>query len=494
MQSGSMRRDPTTADGSIIPDAPLVLSPGGSAALDARPLALRRLALPRLGSAWGLAALATLLAGVVAVVVFSTAGDSILVPRSGAAFPGWEAGPLYWLLGHPSLPAHTMTLGYSGLLLVMVGAYVVALLSARALSLKLIATAVVAFNLLFLLGPPLQLTDVFNYLGYARLGALHGLNPYTHVINAESFDPVFRFTSWHNLPSPYGPLFTALTYPLAWLPLAVAYWIVKVATVAASLAFVWLVARCARLLGRDPRLPVLLVAANPIYLFYAVGAFHNDFFMLLPALGAVALLLSRRDRSAGAVLVLAVAIKFTAVLLLPFMLMAARPPERRLRVLTGVALAAVPMVALSLSLFGLAMPNLSEQSSVVTGYSIPNLAGLLLGLGGATPPLMHVANALVVLVALWQLRRRDWLAAAGWTTVALIASTSWLMPWYIIWALPLAALSGSPRLRRAALVFTVFLVLTFVPEWGTFLSAHGVNPMSTPFGQAASAYQAKLQQ
>jgi hypothetical protein len=454
---------------------------------------LRALGPGELSATWGRFGLGALVAGAIAVVAFSTAGGSLLVPRSRAAFPAWEAGPLQWLFGHPHLGATALTLGYSGLLLVMCMAYAVALLAARSLSLRTVAAFAVAVNLVLLLGPPLQLTDLFNYLGYARLGALHGLNPYTHVVNAEVFDPIYRFTSWHNLPSPYGPLFTALTYPLAWLPLPIAYWVVKVATVAASLGFVWCVHRCAVLLGRDPRPAVLLVAANPIYIFFAIGAFHNDFLMLLPSMAAVLLLLSRRDRSAGAVLMLAVAIKFTAVLLLPFLLMGARPPERRLRVITGAVLAALPLLALSLGLFGFTTPNLADQSSVVTGYSIPNLIGLMIGLGGRTPGLMRVLDVLLVLIVLWQLRRRDWLAAAGWSTIALIACTSWLMPWYILWALPLAAVAGNPRLRRATLVFSVFLVLTFLPEWGPLLSQNGINPMSTPVGQAASAYQNKLQ-
>ena len=68
-------------------------------------------------------------------------------------------------------------------------------------------------HVILLMSPPLQLTDVFNYLGYARLGGLHHLNPYTHVIRQEFFDPIYRFSTWHNLRSPYGPLFTALTLP-----------------------------------------------------------------------------------------------------------------------------------------------------------------------------------------------------------------------------------------------------------------------------------------
>jgi hypothetical protein len=447
---------------------------------------------PRLGARWGWVGLALLIAGVLGVVAFSTAGGTILVPKSRQAFPGWEAGPVGWLFGHPTLGSVPLMRAYSVLLTVMVVAYALVLMAARSLSLRIIAVAAVAINLILMLGPPLQLTDLFNYLGYARLGALHGLNPYTHVINAESFDPVYRFTSWHNLPSPYGPLFTALTYPLAFLSLPVAYWVVKVVTVAASLGFLWCLYRCARLLDIDPRPVLVLVVANPVYVFFAVGSFHNDFLTLLPITGAIALLLARRDRSAGAVLMLAVAIKFTAVIMLPFLLMAARPPERRLRVLTGVVAAAVPLVVMSLALFGTSLPNLAEQSSVVTGYSIPNLIGLAVGLGGRTPGLMRVIDVALVLIVLWQLRRRDWLAGAGWATIALVASTSWLMPWYTVWALPLAALATSRRLRTVAVLFSMFVLVTFTPQWSILLNNAGVRPMSSPVDQAALAYQQKL--
>jgi len=462
--------------------------------LAARGAALRGLLPQALGARTGRVALASILAAVALVVAFASSGPSILVPRSGAAFPTWEMGPLHALYGHLALSATTVDLGYSGLLLAMLLAYAAAVLAARSLSLRSVVVFAVAVNLILLIGPQLQLNDVFNYLGYARLGGLHGLNPYTHVINAESFDPVFRFSTWHNLTSPYGPLFTALSYPLAWLPLPVAYWIIKVAVVAASLGFLYCVYRCAALLGRDPRPVLLLVAANPIYIFYAVGGFHNDFFMLLPSTAAIALLLARRDRCAGAVLMLAVAVKFTAVLLLPFLLIAARPTERRLRVITGAVLAAIPLVAMSLLLFGLSLPNLSQQSSVITGFSVPNVLGILLGFGGTTEGLVRLLSLGAVVVVLVGLRRRDWVAAAGWSTLALIASVTWLMPWYIVWLLPLAALGQSRRLRAAAVAFTVFLVLTFIPETSSYLSSHGINTLSSPTDQAAASLQAKLQQ
>jgi hypothetical protein len=448
----------------------------------------------RFGPLAGRLALGALILGALTVVLFaSLAGRSVLVPRSGLSFPPWESGPLHHLLGR--LPSSDVALGivFSGVVVAMLAAWGVALSAVRTLSFRTIAVAVVALHLILLLGPPLQLTDVFNYLGYARLGALHHLNPYTHVIGNELHDPVFHFASWHNLRSPYGPLFTAATYPLAKLPLPAAYWTLKAVTVGLSLVFLWLVAVCARRLGRDPRFAVLFVAANPVYLMYEVAGFHNDFFMLVPATAAIALVLARRERAAGAALMVAVAVKFTAILLLPFLLIAVPSMRRRMRMLEGAALGALPLAALSIALFGLALPNLVDQSTLLTDLSIPNVVGILIGIGGGTPGLLHVADVAVVLTVLLLLRRRnDWIASAGWATLALIASLAWLVPWYVTWLLPLAALGSSVRLRRAAVALTVFLVLAFIPTTAMIMAASGINPMSSPVGQASMALQHKL--
>jgi hypothetical protein len=331
------------------------------------------------------------------------------------------------------------------------------------------------------MSPPLQLTDLFNYLGYARLGAVHHLNPYTHTIAAEAFDPVARLATWHNWFSPYGSLFTALTYPLAWLPLPAAYWVLKVATVLLSLVFVWLVYKIALLLGRDPRLPVLFVAANPVYLIYAVGEFHNDFFMLVPSMAAIALLLSGRDRSAGAALAVAIFIKYTMVLLLPFLLLAAWQRGAVRRLVSGLTVAGIPLAIMTVALFGLSLPNVHGQSRLLTRWSVPDLLGWALGFGGGAPKLVSAMNALIVAVVAYQLlKRRDWLTGAGWATVALLASLGWLMPWYVVWLLPLAALAS-------------FVTLSFLPVTDKFFAAHGIRPLNSAVGQAAVNFQQNAQ-
>ncbi len=493
-----MRQD-SPQDGSVaLAAAPIgaaSATPDGTALLPRLGFMRPALTLPRLrvGAHGGALALSTLVACSCAVVIFSTGRASPLVPASGLSFPSWESGPLHSLFGHIGGHGNTLSLGFSVVLLIMLAAYGVALAATRTFSMRTITLCIVALHLILLLGPPLQLTDLFNYLGYGRLGAVHGLNPYTHGIGAALHDPIYRFSSWHSLKSPYGPLFTAFSYPIALLPIPIAYWVLKVSAVLMSLAFLALVHRCARLLGRDPRFAVLFVAANPIYLMYAIGGFHNDFFMLVPSTAALVLLLERRDRSAGAMLMVAIAVKFTAVLLLPFLLLAARPVRRRLRVLIGAGLAALPLLALSVALFGLHLPNLRDQSTLLTEWSIPNVLGILIGAGGGAPWLLRVATAAVVVSVAVLLRRRvEWLTGAGWATFALLASLAWLVPWYVIWLLPLAALSSSVRLRRAAVVLTVFLILTFMPAMTMFTHSQGINLMSSAVGRASATLQTKL--
>lgn len=492
-----MRTDSAKADGVVALSSSSVAG-AGDVALPRAAAAWTRLTLPRLrvalGPLAGRIALVSLVLAALALVAFATSGPTVLVPRSGEVFPAWEAGPLHGLFS--GLPNDQLTLSYglSALVVAMLVAYGVVLGAARTLSLRAVLISVLALHAILLMGPPLQLTDVFNYLGYARLGALHNFNPYTHVIAQEMHDPVFRFASWHHLHSPYGPLFTAATYLLPVASLSLSYWLLKSITVLASLAFLALVWQCARQLGRDPRFALVFVAFNPIYLVYAIGGFHNDFFMLVPSTAAIALLLARRDRSAGAVLMLAVAVKFTAILLLPFLLVAVRPARARMRqIVEGAVAAAIPLAALSIAVFGFSIPNLQDQSTLLTDFSIPNVLGLLLGVGGGTPVLLRLLDVAFVASVLVLLRQRgDWLARAGWATLALIASLAWLMPWYMIWLAPLAALGTSVKLRRATLVLTAFLVLTFVPATGIYLNDHGLSPLATPSGQISKALQHKL--
>jgi hypothetical protein len=170
------------------------------------------------------------------------------------------------------------------------------------------------------------------------------------------------------------------------------------------------------------------------------------------------------------------------------MLLAARPANRRWRVLGGFVMAGIPLAVMSFALFGTALPNVAGQSKMLTAFSIANLLGWVLGFGGGAPVLLQALQLCVVAVIVYLLWRKcDWLSGAGWATAALIASLGSLWPWYVVWLLPLAAIASSARLRAVALALTAFVVITSLPYTQKFLGSEGINPMAGPVGRAANA-------
>ncbi len=117
------------------------------------------------------------------------------------------------------------------------------------------------------LSPPLALTDIFNYINYGRMEVVHNLNPYTTIPVLEPHnDPSYAPSNWHQLLSPYGPLFTLITFVVVPLGVAMSFWRLKGLLMLTSLGIVFLVWRSARLVGRDPVAAIVFVGLNPIVL------------------------------------------------------------------------------------------------------------------------------------------------------------------------------------------------------------------------------------
>jgi len=414
-------------------------------------------------SALGWIGLAGILGSVFLICAGAAGAAGTFVPARSGGWPGWLAGPL------SGLNLSLSDTRFQVLTLVMCGAYVLVLLSARGLPMRALAGTIVLAHVVLLLGPPLLSQDVFGYMAFARMGALHGLDPYTHLPSEAAADPVFGFIGWPFQHSPYGPLFTLGSYATAPLGLAGALWAFKAVAVASSLAAIALITRAAGMMGHSRRWAAAFVGCNPVLLLLAVGGAHNDTLILLVL--ALALLLgagaSPRLRAAALTVACGVGVKVTAGVLLPFLVLA---PRRRFERM-GVALAGIAGL-LALAVLGLAgfgvhaagfLGAVGEQQQLFAPYSIPAETARLVGLSGVPAWWREVFVGVFVLVlagALWATARgADWRTAAGWSTLALLLCTAWLLPWYGLWLLPLAALSGDRRLRGATLVFCAYAML-----------------------------------
>jgi alpha-1,6-mannosyltransferase len=422
----------------------------------------------------GTAGLVGVVASVVGVVAGAAGSPTSYVPSRNGGWPSWLYGPLHGLgLG---LSSHS----FQALTLVMCASYLAVLLAARALPGKAIALTIVIANMVLLVGPPLISQDVFGYLAFARLGALHGLDPYMHVAAEAPTDAVFPFVGWSFQHSPYGPLFTLGSYPLAWLGLAGGLWALKAIAVSASLGAVALTASAARRMGRSAKMAAVFVGLNPVLLELATGGAHNDTLVLLAVAGALALAAGSapRLRAAAAVLAAGVGVKASAGLVLPFVVLAPAAWRERMRVATSALgalalLAIVAVVGFGSHALGFAAA-LSEQQQLIATHSIPAETARLVGLSGVPAWWRHLflgGFALAMALTLWRTARgADWRAMAGWATLALLLSTAWLLPWYAIWALPLAALADSRRLRACTLVLCAYAILIHLPLADPLLS------------------------
>lgn len=401
--------------------------------------------------------------------------------------PSWLAGPLAgrW----PALSDAIGTLRWSATLtlLALTAVWLIATACARAVGVAPVLTALAMAVAVLTLAPPFSLTDTFNYLHYGRMQPLYGLDPYISLPIQARHDPAYVFSTWHHLRSPYGPLFTLGLQALAHMSLPTAYWTLKIAVGAGALAVAVLVALLARDTGRDPATAVAFVMLNPLVLIYGVGGVHNDVFVIALLLAGV-LLARRRHAIAGAAgggaWAAAVAIKLSAGLALPFLLIGAR---RRAAAAAGLLAGAALAVLLVQLQFAGHLPNDAQQSRLVMGLSPANLLGLAIGHGGLDPGLRRVLEVVLVAgtaaIAGWTWWSRDWAAGAAWAAVLLLLTLGWVMPWYVLWILPFAAVTHRGGPRAAAIALTVFLLAAWVPATPPALHRMGAHITATATGR-----------
>lgn len=435
------------------------------------------------------AALASLVAVyVLLAVAFAATGSRVVLATAGGS-PDWLLGPLRGLGWSGANGDSAGPLFYLGLWLAML-AYVAVLLLARGIGPRLAISTIAGLNLLFLLAPPLLSQDVFSYISYARLDVLHHLGPYTHSPDAVPSDAVYGFAGSKDASSAYGPLFTIVTLPLAKVAPATAFWILKTGAALATLGVVALTWACARRLGRDPVMPAMVVGLNPLVLVHVVGGAHNDALTVLLWMGAALAMLpvtgrmhpaengGRSEAVAGALVVTSAAVKVIGGLVGPFLLAVARRPWA---FLAGAVAAAAACAAAAVIAFGgsaaEAFVLLGQNQDRTTRWSLPQRTadGIAALTGGSADSIVDFTRAafvvgfavVLVLLLLHTWRHRDepgaWVAPAGWATLALLLATAWLVPWYAIWLLPLAALAPDRRLLAASLALCAYMLVIAVP-------------------------------
>jgi hypothetical protein len=346
-------------------------------------------------------------------------------------------------------------------------AYVGGLLLLRRAGARLVPVVVVAVAIqLAPLGAPLLISsDAWTYWDYARIAAVHDANPYEQVPRDFPDDPAFRHMggAWRDSTSVYGPLFTLGSEPVAVASgssASAAAWLFKTTAALAVLG----AAALATLLARRRSLAAALVGWNPLLALHFAGGGHNDAWMAVCMLGALYLGARGRRETAGGAWAAALLVKWVAAILVPLRMLEARARGGRFGYL-GLAAAALAVAAVASAQFGWhwlgAFGPLARNADRETQFAIPHRlkeAGVPHDVAIALLAAAFAAAYIWLAREAWKGRARLGLAAG-----LFLCATPYLVPWYVVWALPLTAAEDDPPAQWLAVALSAYLLRQRVP-------------------------------
>ncbi|WP_165164150.1 alpha-(1-_6)-mannopyranosyltransferase A [Corynebacterium qintianiae] len=406
-----------------------------------------------------------------------------------------ELGLGHLMFGHGrSIMDVILTVGIGGL----VGAWVWLGrdLTRQSATLAAVERATWLWTLALAFAAPVLSRDVYSYL---MQGAMlrDGFDPYTEGAAVNPGPYLYEVShDWRNTTTPYGPLHlwigervTGIVGDNVTLGLVV----YKFITLAGFLAVIWAVPRIATSLGGNPALALWLGVANPVMLLHMIGGMHNEAVMV--GLVSVGLVLCLRNRFvAGIALIsLAVSLKATAAIALPFVVWMAynrRRSEQHSRARNFGVFLLVGAGSVALTMLVLAAVTLLSGSSwgwvaEISGNSkvVNPLAGPTLVADAFTPfaqlfnehfrynaalSLARTIGSVLMLAGLaltwFVFRRKDREAVAGIACAYAVAfvTNAVTFPWYYASLLTLLGTFSTPTwVRRLTVFLSVVTALAF---------------------------------
>ncbi len=344
---------------------------------------------------------------------------------------------------------------------------------------------------------PLFSRDAYSYLAQGAL-LRDGFDPYA-VGPIENPNPLLDDVSsvWITTPAPYGPAFILIAKFVTLLAgdnVVIGTILLRLCMLPGLALLIWAAPRVARHVGASGAVALWICVLNPLVIVHLMGGVHNEMLMIGLMMAGIALTFSRHHIAGAALIAIAVAVKATAVLALPFMVWV------WMRHLSGNRLRAFLIAsAASVATFGAVFAVLSGAAGVGLGW-LTALAGSARVINWLTIPtaVANLANAIggafttvnfygvlevtrmigmaVIGVALpllwWRFRHTDREALQGiaWAMVIVVLFAPAALPWYYTW--PLAVASGLAQSRPAIAFiagFSTWIMVIFKPD-----GAHGM--------------------
>lgn len=388
---------------------------------------------------------------------------------AGAAWLGGATDP--W---EPTVTPRTILAGRDGVLLPLCWLFGTVLLTVawwwgrrQPPSVRWVWVTAGLWALPLLVSPVLGSYDVHSYACQGWQQAA-GLNPYDGGVDLLGCPWTGAVApTWRSAPAPYGPVFLVLAAAAAAIggSLAGTVALLRLIAVLGVVAIAGCLPVLARRTGVAPERAGWLFLACPLVGVHLISGAHNEAVMIALILGGLVAAAGRRALLAGVLLGLAVGVKATAVVVLPFAILLVPGLPGRLRV-AGAAVLALVAVSLGSGL-GLGwITGLTGSGVSVQWTAPPTAVGMtleLLGVPGAigvTRVLgMILLAGVLVLLGVCALRGGDplWLAATALAATVVLAPV--FHPWYALWPLAVLAVTRGELGRWPLVAVTVAAVL-----------------------------------
>ncbi len=331
-----------------------------------------------------------------------------------------------------------------------------ALLAGPGRTALMVATAVaIVLQALPLAAPLLLSGDVNLYWAQARVVTAHHANPYTVPALRFADDPATKVASrqWTQETEPYGPSWVAIGAVPALVSghsRKTAERLYRLIAFAGVLACILLVAWSTR----NAR-SVAFLGWNPLIALHYAGAGHNDAWMTVALVAAVA---ARGSPAGGLAWTLGSGFKPVPAILLPLELARARL-RLPLRFWVGLVGSGIAFIVVATALFGTPWATASSvgahATSPIGGVNVVVEAGVRHRNAVVICGLVFLAVYAVLLRRAWVTGRANLAVAA----VALCLLSSLLRPWYALWPVALAAVEADGPGELAAYGLSVYLLL-----------------------------------
>jgi alpha-1,6-mannosyltransferase len=358
----------------------------------------------------------------------------------------------------------------------------------------------------FWLAPLLLSVPVFSRDTYSHLaqGALlrDGFDPYA-VGPVDNPNPLLDNVSpiWTITTAPYGPAFVMIAKLITMLVgdhVIAGTMLLRLCMLPGLALLIWAAPRVARHLGADGPIALWICVLNPLVIIHLMGGVHNEMLMVGLMMAGIALTFERHHLAGITLVAVAVAVKATAGIALPFLVWVwmrhlrdrrgYRPPRAFATACATSVLIFVAVFAVLSAVAGVGLgwlTALAGSVKIINWLTIPTAtANLVHAIGGWFFPVnfyavLHVTRAAgIVAIALtlpllwWRFRHDDREALTGiaWAMLVVVLFVPAALPWYYSWPLAVVAALAQSRPAIAAIAgFSTWIMVIFKPD-----GAHGM--------------------